>query len=115
MRINGKDIYVTRGDSQVITIIHYDEDHNPVEFISGQDTVYFTVKTSAQTVQKAFQKTIINFTLEGEAVVQIDPEDTKDLRFGQYVYDVQWTQSNGTIITLVKPSKFIIEHEVTYE
>jgi hypothetical protein len=89
MRINGKDIYVTRGDSQVITIIHYDEDHNPVEFISGQDTVYFTVKTSAQTVQKAFQKTIINFTLEGEAVVQIDPEDTKDLRFGQYVYDVQ--------------------------
>jgi hypothetical protein len=48
-------------------------------------------------------------------VVEIDPEDTKDLRFGQYVYDVQWTQSNGTIITLVKPSKFIIEHEVTYE
>jgi hypothetical protein len=89
MRINGKDIYVTRGDSQVITIIHYDENHNPVKFISGEDTVYFTVKTSAQTVQKAFQKTIINFTLEGEAVVQIDPEDTKDLRFGQYVYDVQ--------------------------
>jgi hypothetical protein len=89
MRINGKDIYVTRGDSQIITIIHYDENHNPVKFISGEDTVYFTVKTSAQTVQKAFQKTIINFTLEGEAVVQIDPEDTKDLRFGQYVYDVQ--------------------------
>jgi hypothetical protein len=115
MRIEGQDIYVTRGDSQFITIIHYDEDNNQLNFISGQDIIYFTVKTSAQTVQKTIQKTITNFTLDGEAVVEINPEDTKDLRFGQYVYDVQWTQSDGTIITIVKPSKFIVEYEVTYE
>ena len=115
MKINGKDIYMTRGDAQWITVVHYNENNEQIKFITGQDTIYFTVKTSAQTVQKSLQKVVTNFDSSGEAVIEILPEETKDLRFGQYVYDVQWTKSDGTILTIVRPAKFIIEYEVTYE
>jgi UDP:flavonoid glycosyltransferase YjiC (YdhE family) len=70
-------------------VVHYNENNEQIKFITGQDTIYFTVKTSAQTVQKSLQKVVTNFDSSGEAVIEILPEETKDLRFGQYVYDVQ--------------------------
>lgn len=106
---------MTRGDTESITLAIYDEDENLVPFSNANgDTVYFTVKSSTQTAIIDFQKIITSFTPEGEAIVEITPNDTKDLRYGHYVYDVQ-VNKNGSVTTVIKPSKFVIQEEVTYE
>ena len=48
-------------------------------------------------------------------MITINPEDTEDLEFGCYVYDVQMTFASGSVKTLVKPAKFFVGGEVTYD
>lgn len=115
MRINGTDIYITRGDSETINVSLFDQtDDTQRPFLSG-DTVYFTVKTSTQTTNKIFQYAITEFNEDGEALVHITPQDTKSLKYHEYVYDVQMVKENGAVTTIITPSKFIVEEEVTYE
>jgi hypothetical protein len=113
VKIVGTSIYMTRGDSETITVSIRDSDGNDIPLAAG-DTIYFTVKSSIEATEKAFQKVITNFT-DGKAIINILPEDTKSLPFTELVYDVQWTSAAGKVTTIIKPSKFIIEGEVTYE
>jgi hypothetical protein len=113
MRINGRDIFMTRGDTERFEVSLYDltiDIDRP--FLEG-DTVYFTVKTSTQTKTKLFQKVVTVFQ-DGIAKFTIEPENTKDLRYHEYVYDVQMVKE-GDVTTIIPPSKFVIEEEVTYE
>lgn len=114
MKINGTDIFITRGDTEAITVVLYDEEENIIPFVIG-DTVYFTVKQSTQTGIKEFQKVITIFTPEGEAIIQIDSEDTNTLKYDDYVYDVQMVRLSDGVTTIIPPSKFTIGEEVTYE
>jgi len=44
------------------------------------------------------------------------PADTKDLPAPlECVYDLQLSKADGSVITIIRPSKFTIEGEVTYE
>lgn len=114
MRINGTDIFITRGDSETFNVTLYDElSDEKRNFIEGEDTVYFTVKTSTQTANKLFQHIIEEFE-DGEAVIHITPQDTKELKYHEYVYDVQMVK-NGSVTTIIRPSKFVVDDEVTYE
>jgi hypothetical protein len=114
MRINGRDIYITRGDSETFNVILYDEIADEQRnFVEGEDTVYFTVKASTQTANKIFQKIITTFE-DGEAVIHIEPVDTRDLKYHEYVYDVQMVK-NGSVTTIIRPAKFVVDEEVTYE
>lgn len=106
-------ISITRGDSATF-IVSMKKDGVVVPFEAG-DKVYFTVKTSVNTAQKLIQKIITEFTEDGEAMIYILPEDTKQLEFKQYVYDVQLTAADGSVTTFIKPSGFIVGGEVTYE
>lgn len=104
---------MTRGDSETFRVSLFDkQSQTKVGFVEG-DTVYFTVKTSTQTAERRIQKVITEFD-DGEAIVHITPQDTKDLKYFAYVYDVQ-INKQGDISTVIKPSKFVIEEEVTYE
>lgn len=113
MKVNGTNISMIRGDSESITISCTDINNLPVAFVFG-DTVYFTVKEKTTNVEKTLQKTVITFD-NGKAVIEITPSDTRDLRCKRYVYDVQLTRADLTVTTLVAPSDFIIEEEVTFE
>lgn len=44
--------------------------------------------------------------------LRIDPEDTKNLNFGTYVYDVELTTKDGIVDTFITPSSFKITEEV---
>jgi preprotein translocase subunit SecY len=113
MRINGTDIFMTRGDSE--TFVVRLEDHetgDQISFIAG-DVVKFTVKASTQTATVLIAKVITEFE-DGEARIHIEPADTNNLKYHTYVYDVQLNKQ-GNITTVIKPSKFVIEEEVTYE
>ena len=103
-----------RGDSESITVSLYDEEENKINFELG-DILYFTVKDNINTTTKILQHLITEFNEEGNAIVEITPQDTKDLRFKEYAYDIQLTKKDGTVTTIIPPSKFKIEGEVTYE
>lgn len=114
MKIVGKTIYMTRGDTETITVSLRDSTGADMPLVVG-DTIYFTVKSSPQTEDKILQKVITTFD-EGKAIIDIVPEDTKSLLApSECVYDVQLTRADGSVTTIIKPSNFVIEEEVTYE
>jgi hypothetical protein len=113
MKVNGTELVMTRGDNETITVKFFNQDDVVIPLNEG-DTIYFTVKVSTQTKNILFQKIITNFT-DNEAAIDILPNDTKLLRFGDYVYDIQLNTVEGKVLTVVRPSKFTIAPEVTYE
>jgi hypothetical protein len=113
MNVNGTNLEMIRGDTEVLTVSCVNSEGEPINFETG-DKVYFTVKESVTSTLIIFQKIITEF-VEGKAIITILPEDTKNLKFKPYVYDVQLTQADGTVTTIVPPSSFVVGSEVTYE
>lgn len=100
------DIVFTRGDSQSITI------HSQSLDFSDGDKLELTIRYSPKRKEVLLHKSIS--LAEDPAVFIFRPVDTNDLSFGKYVYDIQWTKSDGTVTTLIKPSVFCLSEEVTY-
>lgn len=112
MIIQGKNISMTRGDSESITVT-YKKDKEYVDFVTG-DIVYFTVKETIYSEAIKLQKIVTEF-VEGKAIIELAPEDTRVLDFRTYIYDIQVTGADGKVLTLIKPSNFTIDGEVTRE
>ncbi len=104
-------IAVTRGDSMSF-IVTLEKNGNAVAFEQG-DTVYFTVKKRAGASKKELYKAVSEFDENGAAVFELTAEETKGLRPGSYVYDVQYTDAAGNVITIIRPSCFHVTKEVT--
>lgn len=100
-------ISITRGDSAIFALSIKKADGEPYKIAEG-DTVIFTVKMSTFDTKIITQKTVV------DGVVRLHPEDTKDLEYGTYYYDVELTQADGFVSTVISPHKFIVEQEVTY-
>lgn len=113
MKVRGTNLSMIRGDSESITISYDARNKEDILFEDG-DTVYFTVKYSVRSETKVMQKIITQFD-NGKAVIEILPEDTKHLPFRTFVYDIQLNRLDGTVTTIVPPSDFTVEGEVTYE
>lgn len=112
MIVAGTNIEMTRGDSEAI-VVTFKQDGVAVPLVTG-DTVYFTIKNKFTETEKVLQKIITEF-VDGAAEIIIYPEDTKELQFKTYTYDVQVTFANGSVKTIIKPSSFKVTKEVTYE
>lgn len=113
MIVKGNDMAMIRGDSESITVSIADSSDEEYLLVDG-DIIYFTVKRQTNTNKKALQKIVTNFP-DNTAIIEILPEDTKHLDFFDYVYDIQLTEKNGTVKTVIPPSKFSVLDEVTYE
>ena len=114
MKTDGTNLSMIRGDSETITIQCTDQEGLPISFVDIDDTVYFTVKLNTSTETKIFQKIITAFE-SGKAIIEIVPTDTHALQYKSYKYDVQWVDKNGRVRTIVTPSIFTVEPEVTFE
>lgn len=118
MKIIGTEISMVRGDTEILKV-SITKDGVQQDLVPG-DTVYLSVRKNPKSSTYSFQKVVTTF-IEGKAYIRIDPEDTKTLSAGEYVYDVQVTFAPATehdipvVKTLVWPSIFIIEQEVTVE
>lgn len=114
MIVDGEILTMTRGDSESITVKMKNPDGTVHPFVDG-DVIELTVRKKPLS-EIAFHKTITKFDEDGSANISIDPTDTSSLEFGKYVYDIQWTNADGGVKTIVKPIKnnFIITEEVTY-
>lgn len=113
MDVNGTNLTMIQGDSESLTIGRKDASGNLLPFAEG-DTVYFTVKESPLVVEKVFQKAITTF-VDGKAIIEIEPEDTKTIAIQSYFYDIQLNTAAGKVTTLVKPSKLTIKVGITDE
>lgn len=96
---------LTRGDTLRLHIDVFKEDGTVYELSDG-DELTFTLKRDPMQAAPLVQKTGSDVT--------IAPEDTEDLPFGVYWYDVQLTFSGGDVWTVIKPTSFEILPEVTW-
>lgn len=101
-------IYLTKGDTfrAVVSITNPDGSvYTPIE----GDSVRFALKKSIDdSVQPIITRNIPIDTME----LVLNPEDTKNLDYGSYVYDIQLTKANGDVDTFITASKLKLTYEV---
>lgn len=113
MVIQGTNIKMIRGDTESIRVAVEKDGGVKLDLVKG-DVIYFTVKENYYSEDRKIQKVISEFE-NGEALITIHPEDTRQLKPGNYVYDIQLNRSNGQVKTIVPKSNFRIEADVTHE
>lgn len=88
------------GDGQVITTL--------------PDSLYFTVKESANKLNYVFQKNLDDMTFDSDSYYHftIEPEDTNNLQYGNYAYDIEIIVDG--VKTTVAFGTFTILPEVTW-
>lgn len=104
---DGNTIHLTRGDSAVLLLKIRKDDGTDYELQAG-DSVLFTMKKSVYDTAVIIQKKLT------DGAIKLNPDDTKNLQYGTYYYDVELTQSDDFVATVISPQKLIIEPEVTY-
>lgn len=116
VNVNGTTITMTRGDTAVIQVSMTRDgaSYTPVE----GDTVRFAMRpaglNSKGTEYKnpvCLEKTIPNETM----LLTIEPQDTAEFGFGEYVYDIQITFADGTVDTFITTATLMLTPEVGNE
>lgn len=107
VRVNGTTITMTRGDTLAVQIGINNADGTPYVPSQG-DAVRFALKKDYSDKTPLIMKTIDNEDL----CLTLVPNDTKKLAFGDYVYDIELTQEDGTVDTFVAKARFKITEEV---
>lgn len=106
--IDDKTIKLTRGDTARLTVPIINLADNGEYTMESGDILYFTVKKTAKDTDFLFQKSVT-----GSNSIHIKPEDTANLSFGKYKYDVQLTTATGDVYTVIEPSTFEVMEEIT--
>lgn len=107
--LNDNTIKLTRGDTALLSIDIYNETIGNSYELAADDKLTLSVKKTLKGSTYCFQKTIT-----GSTSITIKPEDTRNLDFGDYFYDVQLNTSTGDVYTVIEPSPFVVMPEVTY-
>lgn len=101
-------IKLTRGDTARFNVDIVSSISGENYAIQSEDTLTMTVKKSVKDDVFCFQKTVT-----GSTSLHVEPNDTKTLPFGKYVYDVQLNTANGDVYTIIEPASFEVLKEVT--
>lgn len=105
--VSGTTITLTRGDTFMADISINKQDDTPYTLVEG-DSVRFAMKSSYEDTEPVLVKDIPIDALK----LVIEPEDTKELSFGRYVYDVQLTKASGEVDTFITKAKLKLTEEV---
>ena len=112
--VSGNAITLTRGDTLRVgvAIVIDDEEYIPV----AGDQVRFALKHNRLNLDKTEytdpEPLVLKDIPIDTMLLTLDPEDTKSLGFGRYVYDVQITFADGTVSTFITKAPFKITEEV---
>lgn len=99
-------IKLTRGDTARITVNLKTSTGEDYELLDD-DELILSVKKSVISDCYLLQKKIT-----GTETFYLKPEDTNDINFGKYKYDVQLV-TNEEVYTIIEPSTFEVMPEVT--
>lgn len=113
-KVEGTTIYLTRGDSLFLQLSL--RKHRAPYTPDSADVIRFALKRNILNPNRSdfidstplISKTIPNDTL----VLELEPSDTKNLGFGEYVYDIEITFANGDVDTFIADAKFVLTREV---
>ncbi len=105
--VKGTTITLTRGDTFCADIGIFQPNGEAYIPRSG-DKVRFALKQSIKDKTCLIIKDIPIDTMK----LIIDPEDTKNLAFGNYVYDIQLTKMNGSVDTFITKSTLTLTEEI---
>ena len=103
----GTTITLTRGDTFMADITINKQDNTPYIPVEG-DSVRFAMKCSYEDAEPILTKDIPNDSLK----LILEPKDTKELAFGQYIYDIQLTKASGEVDTFITKAKLKLTEEV---
>ena len=95
--VNGTTIVLTRGDTLKSTIVIYDKNGEQYTPVDG-DAIRFAAKEK----YTDYEPVILIDIPYDTCLLHVKPEDTKELDFGKYVYDIQITMNDGTVDTFIK-------------
>lgn len=108
LKISGTTITLTRGDSAYIDLSLTDEYGD--EYVPDPgDEIRFAVKKSFNDSDPVLIRVVIPLDT---LVLHIEPNDTKQLAYGTYNYDIQLTKANGDVDTFINKASFILTEEV---
>ena len=112
--VDGTTIRMTRGDTVAIEVsmTRSGSAYTP----QAGDSLRFALKhakfnaarTDYEDAQPLLTKTIPTDTM----LLRIEPEDTADLGFGEYAYDIEITFENGDVDTFIAAARFVLAPEV---
>lgn len=105
--VKGTDIFLTRGDTFKTTLLIQDA-HGDIYTPKEGDVIRFAMKKRYSDDKVLITKIIDNDTLS----LQLNPEDTKPLLFGTYVYDIELTYANGDVDTFIAGATLKLLEEV---
>lgn len=104
---------ITRGDTYRFKFQRKDGSGEAI--LSKANKLYFTVKEDYESEDALIQKTIDDMDFDDETgyySFTLEPNDTDNLKYGDYVYDIEVKQNDYTK-TIIK-GNFIIREEVTF-
>lgn len=104
--VSGTTIYLTRGDSLSVRVGIKTPAGYDYELQEG-DEVRFAMKHDFSDSEPLILKTI-----GSDLLLELDPEDTEDLPFGRYVYDIELTNASGKVDTFIADAVLYITKEV---
>lgn len=105
--VKGTTITLTRGDSFAAEVSIMKPNGEPYICSEG-DSIRFALKKTIKDAEPLILKDIPIETMR----LVLDPEDTKPLAFGNYIYDIQLTKSTGIVDTFITKSQLILTEEV---
>lgn len=110
------DLEMIRGDTYILKYQRKDFDGEVIK--KKPDKMWFTVKKNYKTSEKAIEKTLEDeniFFNEDDYYYRIilEHEDTKDLKYKTYVFDVQVETDN--IVQTICLGTITLTNEVTFE
>ncbi len=102
-------IFLTRGDTFKAQISLTDKEGNPYQPEEG-DTIRFACKKDYNDPDT--EVLILVDIPTDTLIMELLPEDTKDLPFGNYVYDIQLTTAAGEVDTFITKGVLTLTEEV---
>ena len=111
LKVKGTTVTHTRGDTAnlLVTIMKELPDGTKEPYIPEEgDEVRFALSDHYDDDNPLILKDIPIDTM----VLHLDPEDTEPIEFGEYVYDIQLTTSDGYVDTFIERAKWKLTEEV---
>lgn len=107
LTIKGNKIYLSRGEYAAFDVTLMNKKGETVELEEGA-VLYFSVKKRETDENYAIAPKALNGT-----TLVIEEEDTQDLQFGSYLYDIMLIDSSGDSYYIINPTLFSIEPSIT--
>ena len=107
VRINGKTITMTRGDSLHAVVNMVNMDGTPFVPAEG-DIVLFVANTTYGGTSTLIEVEVPHDTL----TLNLEPEDTADLEIGNYVWEMKLIKADGDVDTFIDKGTLRLDQEV---